>query len=517
VARIEASSPTEEEAVRYLELLDVTKQFGGVRALDGVSLGVARGSVHALVGENGAGKSTLGRIVAGALAPDSGRVTLGGETVSFRSPRDALEQKVAAIAQEPSVVPQLTVAENVFLGLEPRSTGFVRGRRLRHAYDELAASVGFDLPGGTPAGALRTADQQKVEILRALSRDAQLIVMDEPTAALAANETQALHEIVRSLAGSGKTILLISHFLREVLELADAVTVLRDGRLVRTSPAAEETESSLVEAMLGRSLTATFPEKQVRDDSETPVLMSVRDVSAPGVSGVSFDLRAGEILGIAGLVGAGRTELALALFGASKIASGTVELATGERFGRSPARSLASGLALIPESRKDAGLIFGRSSIENATLSRLRALSALGVVRRARERKEARRVLERCDVRAARYSAPVRTLSGGNQQKVLLARTLLCGPRVLVADEPTRGVDVGAKRAIYDFLAELAADGLGVIVISSELEELLGLAHRVLVMRRGRIAGEFAGDQLTESALLAAAFAQEDAAGEVAA
>jgi ABC-type sugar transport system ATPase subunit len=517
VARIDASSTTEEEAVRYLELLDVTKQFGGVRALDGVSLGVARGSVHALVGENGAGKSTLGRIVAGALAPDSGRVTLGGETVSFRSPRDALEQKVAAIAQEPSVVPQLTVAENVFLGLEPRSTGFVRGRRLRHAYDELAASVGFDLPGGTPAGALRTADQQKVEILRALSRDAQLIVMDEPTAALAANETQALHEIVRSLAGSGKTILLISHFLREVLELADAVTVLRDGRLVRTSPAAEETESSLVEAMLGRSLTATFPEKQVRDDSETPVLMSVRDVSAPGVSGVSFDLRAGEILGIAGLVGAGRTELALALFGASKIASGTVELATGERFGRSPARSLASGLALIPESRKDAGLIFGRSSIENATLSRLRALSALGVVRRARERKEARRVLERCDVRAARYSAPVRTLSGGNQQKVLLARTLLCGPRVLVADEPTRGVDVGAKRAIYDFLAELAADGLGVIVISSELEELLGLAHRVLVMRRGRIAGEFAGDQLTESALLAAAFAQEDAAGEVAA
>jgi rhamnose transport system ATP-binding protein len=516
VARIEASSPTEEEAVRYLELLDVTKQFGGVRALDGVSLGVARGSVHALVGENGAGKSTLGRIVAGALAPDFGRVTLGGETVSFRSPRDALEQKVAAIAQEPSVVPQLTVAENVFLGLEPRSTGFVRGRRLRHAYDELAASVGFDLPGGASAGALRTADQQKVEILRALSRDAQLIVMDEPTAALAANETLALHEIVRSLAGSGKTILLISHFLREVLELADAVTVLRDGRLVRTSPAAEETESSLVEAMLGRSLTATFPEKQVRDDSETPVLMSVRDVSAPGVSGVSFDLRAGEILGIAGLVGAGRTELALALFGASKIASGTVELATGERFGRSPARSLASGLALIPESRKDAGLIFGRSSIENATLSRLRALSALGVVRRARERKEARRVLERCDVRAARYSAPVRTLSGGNQQKVLLARTLLCGPRVLVADEPTRGVDVGAKRAIYDFLAELAADGLGVIVISSELEELLGLAHRVLVMRRGRIAGEFAGDQLTESALLAAAFA-DDATGGVAA
>lgn len=516
MARIAASSTSEEEAVRYLELLDVTKQFGGVRALDGVSLGVARGSVHALVGENGAGKSTLGRIVAGALSPDSGRVLLGGEAVSFRSPRDALEHKVAAIAQEPSVVPQLTVAENVLLGLEPRSTGFVRGRQLRHAYEELAASAGFDLPGGAPAGALRTADQQKLEILRALSRDAQLIVMDEPTAALAANETLSLHEIVRSLARSGKTILLISHFLREVLELADSVTVLRDGQLVRTSPTADETESSLVEAMLGRSLTATFPEKHVRDEAEAPVLMSVRDVSAPGVSGVSFDLRAGEILGIAGLVGAGRTELALALFGASKLESGSVELSTGERFGRSPRRSLGTGLALIPESRKDAGLIFGRSSIENATLSRLPSLSALGIVRRARERKEARRVLERCDVRAARFSAPVRTLSGGNQQKVLLARTLLCGPRVLVADEPTRGVDVGAKRAIYDFLTELSADGLGVIVISSELEELLGLAHRILVMRRGRIAGEFVGEQMTESALLNAAFADESA-GEVAA
>jgi simple sugar transport system ATP-binding protein/ribose transport system ATP-binding protein len=325
---------------------------------------------------------------------------------------------------------------------------------------------------------------------------------------LSATETLQLHEIVRSLAQAGKTILLISHFLREVLDLADTVTVLRDGRVVRTSPAADESESSLVEAMLGRSLTSTFPPKQPAP-RDAPVLLSVRALSAPGVEEATFDLREGEILGVAGLVGAGRTELARALYGAARIASGTVTLSTGATFGRSPRKSLAAGLAMIPESRKDHGLIFGRSVVENTTLSRLRTLTALGVVRRRHERRTARAVLERCDVRGAPYSAPVRALSGGNQQKVLLARTLLCGPRVMIADEPTRGVDVGAKRGIYDFLTELAADGLGVILISSELEEILGLAHRTLVMRRGRIVAELEGDAMTEGAILAAAFADQ--------
>jgi simple sugar transport system ATP-binding protein/ribose transport system ATP-binding protein len=241
------------------------------------------------------------------------------------------------------------------------------------------------------------------------------------------------------------------------------------------------------------------------------VLLSVRELCAPGVDGASLELRAGEILGIAGLVGAGRTELARAIYGATRVESGTIELAHGSSPGRSPRRSLDSGLAMIPESRKDEGLIFSRSSIENATLSRLRQLTSLGVVRRARERRAARDVLERCDVRGAQYTAPVSALSGGNQQKVLFARTLLCGPRVLVADEPTRGVDVGAKRAIYDILAELAAEGLGVMVISSELEEILGLSHRVLVMRRGRIVADLEGEAMTEGAILAAAFADEPA------
>ncbi len=492
----------------FLELLDVAKHFGGVQALRGISLSVAKGSVHALVGENGAGKSTLGRIVAGALAPDAGGLVLDGEPVAFRSPREALEHKVAAIAQEPFVVPQLTVAENVFLGREPRTAGVLRGRRLRDAYRRLAEEAGFELPGSLSAGGLRTAEQQKVEILRALSRDAQLIVMDEPSAALSETETLQLHEIVRGLADAGKTILLISHLLHEVLELADTVTVLRDGAIVRTSRAADETEPSLVEAMLGRPLTSTFPPKR-SPPADAPVVLSVRELVAPGVDRVSLDLRAGEILGVAGLVGAGRTELARAIFGASKPGGGSVSLAGGERLGRSPRRSLAAGLALIPESRQDDGLVAMRSVTENATLSRLRTLAAGPVVRRTLERRTARAALEDCDVRGAPYSAPVRTLSGGNQQKLLFARTLLCGPRVLVADEPTRGVDVGAKRAIYDLLAKLADDGLGVLLVSSELEELLGLAHRVLVMRRGRIVAELEGDAMQEGAILAAAFADD--------
>jgi rhamnose transport system ATP-binding protein len=501
---------SDDESRPYLRCLDVAKHFGGVQALRGVSLDITRGAVHALVGENGAGKSTLGRIVSGALAPDRGQIVLDGEPVSFRSPREALEHKVAAIAQEPFVVPQLTVAQNVFLGVEPASAGVLRGRKLYAGYDELAARAGFELPGHAPAGRLRTGEQQKVEILRALSRDAQLIVMDEPTAALSASETEHLHDIIRALVASGTTIILISHFLGEVLELSDTVTVLRDGHLIRTAPSADETEGSLVEAMLGRPLTSTFPAKQPAAP-DAPVLLRVDGVSAPGVAEASFDVRAGEIVGIAGLVGAGRTELARALFGAAKLTSGTVALADGTVLGRSPSRSLADGLALVPESRKDEGLLFGRSAIENTTLSRLTRLARAGVIRRGLERKTARAMLERCDVRGA-FGAPVQALSGGNQQKVLLARTLLCDPQVLIADEPTRGVDVGAKRAIYDFVAEFAAGGRGVILISSELEEVLGLAHRILVMRLGRIVATLAGDEMTENAILRAAFADETAA-----
>jgi rhamnose transport system ATP-binding protein len=494
----------------HLELRDISKSFGGVRALEAVSLQIGRGSIHALVGENGAGKSTLGKIIAGVIAPDGGQLLLDGEPVRFHSPREAIARGIVLIAQELSIVPALTVAENVFLGAEPRRAGVVRRRALRRRYAELASRAGFDLSGDQNAGGLRTADQQKVEILRALGRDAKLIVMDEPTAALARPDVDRLHEIIRGLARSGTTVVLVSHRLGEVLELADEVTILRDGRLVRTAAARTQTMESLLSAMLGRSLGATFPARRLAPPG-APVVLSVRGLTAPGVTDVSLVIRAGEIVGLAGLVGAGRTELARAVYRAHRAAAGTVTAAGGRQITRrnrtgSPRGALRAGLAMIPESRQDQGLLLRRSVAENVSLASLRQVSRGGIVRPGAERRAVGQVLSQLSVRTRSQAAPAATLSGGNQQKLLFARMLLCQPQVLIADEPTRGVDVGAKRAIYELLTSLAADGLGVLLISSDVEEILGLAHRVLVMRSGRIAAELGTDEITEEAVLGAAF-----------
>jgi ABC-type sugar transport system ATPase subunit len=500
-----------EPGSAHIELEGISKNFGGVRALDDVSLTIPAGSIHALVGENGAGKSTLGKIVAGVLAQDEGTVRLRGEEVAFRSPREALDRGIAMIAQELAVVPQLSVAQNVFLGAEPRQAGWVRRRALRKEYEQLAERAGFTLPADRVAGRMRPAEQQQVEILRALSRDAELIVMDEPSAALSGPDTERLHEIIRSLAKSGKTILLVSHFLREVIELADSVTILRDGKLVRTGAATEESEDSLIQGMLGRPLGAAFPDKPVLR-ADAPVALSVRELSAPGVSAASLEVCEGEIVGIAGLVGAGRSELARAIFGVDRRSGGSVELGSGASQAAGPAESLRHGLAMIPEARKEQGLLFGRSVVENVSLSSLGTYSRGGIVQRKAELAACRKILDRWALKTENYGAPVGSLSGGNQQKVLFARMLMCSPRVLIADEPTRGVDVGAKRAIYDLLASLAEEGLGVLLISSEIEEILGLAHRVLVMRRGRLVAELTGDEITESAVLAAAFSEREEA-----
>jgi ABC-type sugar transport system ATPase subunit len=491
-----------------VELRDITKSFGGTRALEGISLTIGRGSVHALVGENGAGKSTLGKIIAGAHAPDDGQILLAGEPVRFASPRDAIGRGVILIAQELSIMGSLTVEQNVFLGVEPSQAGFQNRRELRRKYNELAASVGFALDGGANAGSLRTADKQKVEILRALCRNAQLIVMDEPTAALSRPDVEALHAVIRQLASNGTTVVLVSHFLGEVLELADEVTILRDGRLVQTVPAAGQTEDSLMAAMLGRSLDAAFPAKRpARPDAR--VVLEVRDLVAPGVNGVSFDLRAGEILGLAGLVGAGRTEVARAIYRANRVHSGSVTVSVGPRrinVTGSPRTAMRAGVLMIPESRKDQGLMLGRSVRENVSLSTLAQVSRAGMVEPAAERRTVRDVLTRVDARGGGLSARASSLSGGNQQKLLFARSLLSDPTVLIADEPTRGVDVGAKRAIYELLTALTDEGLGILLISSDVEEILGLAHRVLVMRGGRVEAELNGEDATEAAILGAAF-----------
>ncbi|HWD70221.1 MAG TPA: sugar ABC transporter ATP-binding protein [Solirubrobacteraceae bacterium] len=493
--------------VPLVELRDVSKHFRGVQALEGINLEIPSSAVHALVGENGAGKSTLGKIIAGALQHDGGSLLIDGRELSLRAPREGLGQGIAMMAQELLVVGHLTVAQNVFLGVEPRSGGWINRRLLRQRYEKLADQAGFALPADRLVGGLRVAEQQQVEIMRALARDARMIVMDEPSQALAGADVERLHDIIRSLAAQGRTVLLVSHFLREVLELADTITVMRDGRIVRSGPATAETEASLIQGMLGRPLNAVYPPKAA-PRLDAPVALAVRELSASGVAGVSFDLREGEILGLAGLVGAGRSELARAIFGADRRLGGAVELAGEPLPGSGPLTSLRRGLAMVPESRRDLGLLFSRSAIENVSLSSLADHSRLGIVDRRAERAVARELLTRVSLTRASGESIVGTLSGGNQQKVLFARMLMCRPKVLIADEPTRGVDVGAKRAIYDLIVALAAGGTAVLLISSELEEVLGLAQRVLVMRRGRIARELSSEEMSESTILAAAFSE---------
>ena len=501
-----AVPPLSDPPQPHVELRGVGKSFGGIRILSDIDLMVAHGSIHGLVGENGAGKSSLSKIIAGLFIADEGQVLIEGEPVLFRSPREALAHGVATIAQELALVPSLTVAENVFLGSEPKRAGFVQRKALRSRFEELVGETGFDLRADAVVGSLRTADQQKVEVLRALASGASFIIMDEPTAALSGQDAQRLHEVVRTLARSGRTVLLISHFLSEVIDLCDTVTILRDGRLVRTSAAADETEATLIEGMLGRSIASVFPPKQ-HPDADAEEILHVEDLTAPGVNGVSFSVHAGEIVGLAGLVGAGRSEIAHAIFGSSKRRSGRV-IVRGVRAGKAGiSRSLRSGVFLIPESRKLQGLVLQRSVRENVTLANLGRISWMSWIRRRAERQEAISVLHDVTVHGDDRRG-IMLLSGGNQQKVLFARALQHPRRLLIADEPTRGVDIGSRRAIYDLLVEQAARKVAVIVISSDVEEVLGLAHRVLVVRGGRVVAELAGDRMTEENVLVAAFAE---------
>jgi ABC-type sugar transport system ATPase subunit len=497
-----------------LVVTGVSKRFGGVPALTNVSVTIEAGKVHALIGENGAGKSTLGKIIAGVVQPDEGSLSLGGRPLHLGSPREALAHGIVTIAQELAIVPGLTVAENVFLGAEIATGGFVRRRELRRRFRELAHQTGFELSPDIPAVMLSPADKQKVEIMRALARRASIVVMDEPSAALSSQESKSLHGIIRSLAASGTSVILISHFLSEVLALADSITTLRDGHHIRTVEAKGATLDSLIEGMLGRSLSATFPEKQL-PPADAPVVLEVKNLCAPRVNDCSLTLHRGEILGIAGLVGAGRSELARAIFRDAKVSAGSVRLSGEDLAGHNPGRSIHRGLVMIPESRKELGLLMGRSVRENISLSRIDLVSRFGWVARLKERRAVADLFERTTVKAASMSLPASMLSGGNQQKLLFARSVMKTPVVLIADEPTRGVDVGSKRAIYDLLTKMASEGMGIIVISSELEEVLGLAHRVLVMRHGRISAELTGQDITEEAVLAAAFTETAKAEEL--
>jgi ABC-type sugar transport system ATPase subunit len=491
----------------HLEVRGITKHFGGVQALNDVSLTISRGTVHALVGENGAGKSTLGKVISGVVSPDEGELLVGGERVAYRSPHDALRDGITMIAQELALVPTRTVVENIFLGVESNRGGVVQPRSMRKRYASLCEEVGFEVPPNATVSSLPIGEQQKVEILRAIAREAKVIVMDEPTAALDIDETNRLLEAIKGLRRRGTTIVYVSHFLSEVLELADTVTVLREGKHVRTAPASEQTPEQLVTAMLGRKFDVVFPAKAY-PKGDAPVVLSVKNLSSPPrVRDVSFEVRAGEIVGLAGLIGSGRSEACQAIFGARPAEAGAIAL-NGRPFSpQSPREAVRNGVAMLPEDRKGQGLHMSRTVTENITLPHLDHVSRLGVMSRGRERSSAGALRKRLDVRARRGGATrVATLSGGNQQKVLFAKWLYSSPQVLITDEPTRGVDIGAKAAIYELIHGLAEKGTAVVVISSEVEEILGLAHRVFVLREGQTVSELDTRDSSEDDVVHAAF-----------
>ena len=491
----------------HVELDSVSKSFGATRAVRDLSLAVHRGAVHAIVGENGAGKSTVGKIVAGVHRPDRGRILLDGEPVAFRSPRDALDHGITVVAQELSLVPGRSVIDNVFLGDEPSLGGIVRTRLRQKRFDALVERTGIEVQGETLVADLPVAEQQKVEILRALGRRADLIVMDEPTARLSTEEAGTLLAIVSRLSQDGTTVILVSHFLDQVLQVSGRVSVMRDGALVSSRPAASETERSLVEAMTGRSLDTNFPAK-APPPADSPVVLDVKQMRRAGDHPpVTFQVRAGEIVGLAGLVGSGRSEILRAVYGADPRVGGDVLVCGRPIRRRSTRDAINAGVGLIPESRKDQGLLLSRSIRDNVTLPHLGRLSRIGCMRPGQEAQTASEAAESVDIRSASIEQSVLELSGGNQQKSLFARWFVDSRRLLLADEPTRGVDIGAKRAIYDLIAEAAVSGLAVLFVSSEVDEVIGLAHRVLVVRDQAIVAELVGEELTESHILEAAFA----------
>ena len=483
-------------------LTAIAKSFGGVRALRGVDFDVQSGEVHALIGENGAGKSTLMRVLGGEMPPSSGEIRIDDKTTELHGPRAARAHGIAIIHQELALAPDLSVAENIFLG---ELSGVISWSALRRRAAELIASLGFDIDPARRVSSLAVAHQQVVEIAKALSRKVKIIVFDEPTAVLSAQDAERLHEIIGRLRAEGVGVVYISHRLEEILSISDRVTVMKDGQVVATKPAAELTIDAMIRMMVGRPMAALFPEKGPRTIGEER--LAVRDLQAGRlVRGVTFSVRAGEIVGLGGLVGSGRTEVARVIFGADPLESGAILLDGKGVKMRSPKNAVQAGVCLVPEDRKGQGVVLDAPIRINATMARLSAVvNRFGFVRQALERKLVGDLAGSLKLKASRIDAPVSTLSGGNQQKVVLAKWFHAGGNVIILDEPTRGVDVGAKSEIYGIVLKLAEAGKAVLVISSEHQELFGLCDRILVMGEGQLRGELKPPDYTEERLLSLA------------
>ncbi|WP_127356077.1 sugar ABC transporter ATP-binding protein [Actinacidiphila soli] len=496
------SADTPVDGPPLLTLTEVVKTFPGVRALDGVELTVRQGEVHCLLGQNGAGKSTLIKVLSGAHRPDAGQITWQGRSVSFADPQAAMRAGIATIYQELDLVPDMTVAENILLGHEPRTAGFVRRGAMRAAAHTALTRLGHgEIPLGRPVGRLPAAAQQIVSMARALSREARMLIMDEPSAVLAHDEVSNLFRIIRELRDQGIAVVYISHRLEEIRQICDRVTVLQDGRTTAADLPATTPTAELVGRMTGRTLEHVFPPRPPRAPSGE--LLRVEGLTRHGeFSDASFTVGPGEIVGIAGLVGSGRSELLETVFGARRPDAGHV-LVDGRRLKPgSVAAAVRAGLGLAPEERKSQALLLGEPVQNNIGLASLSRHATAGFVRRGAERAAATEVADRLELRPQDVGRRARTLSGGNQQKVVVGRWLLGGTRLLLLDEPTRGVDVGARAELYQVVRSLAEDGVGVLLVSSEVPEVLGLADRVLVMREGRIVHEARAEEIDEHTVL---------------
>ena len=497
----------------FLEMRNITKTFPGVRALDGVSFDLKQGEIHALVGENGAGKSTLMKILGGVYPHPQygGEIFINGKAEQFGGVRDAEKANIAVIFQELSLVREMTVGENIFLGREPRKLGVIRWEELYRRARELLDDLHLSIDPHIPIRSLGIGQQQLVEIAKALSHDAKILVLDEPTAALTDGEVETLFVILNKLRDRGVGMIYISHKLNEVIRISDRITVLRDGKTVGTNPTSEWTESQIIARMVGREVGDIFP---VMDHKQGEIVFEASNVSVEDpvtagkklVDNVSFSVRRGEVLGIAGLMGAGRSDLLMAIFGAhGGRVSGEIKLAGRRLHITSPAEAIKQGIGFVTEDRKRFGLVSEQTILNNMTLAALRRISGRFVTSVDAESEAGERSMKDLRIKANSVFTIAGTLSGGNQQKVVLAKWLLTNPRVLFLDEPTRGIDVGAKQEIYAQINVLAKNGLAIVLVSSELPEVLGLSDRILVLHEGRITGEFTRGGATPEAVMACA------------
>lgn len=487
-----------------LRMVDIHKSFAGVKVLKGVSLDVMPGEVHALMGENGAGKSTLMKILMGMHRADAGTIWLGTDEVAFRNPREALANGVAMIHQELNPVLDMPLFENLFLGRELRTgAGLVDKAEMRRQSKALMAELELDLNPNTPMRRLSVATTQLVEIAKATSVGARLIVMDEPTSAITEHEVEALFAQIDKLRRQGVALVYISHKMEEIFRICDAITVLRDGAEVATGPASSFNRDLLIKHMVGRELSDFFPKTEVEIG---PVVLEAEGISSgTRVHDAGLSVRSGEIVGLAGLVGAGRSELMEAIFGLRPREAGTIRLHGEQVTVASPSQAIARGIAFITEDRKNTGLNLVGTTGENITAAALRTFATGGVLSKGKEREAAKSYIDRLRIRTTGVNQPVRFLSGGNQQKVVLSKWLLTKPEVIILDEPTRGIDVGAKREIYLLLGELVQQGRAIILISSEMPELLGLADRIVVMAQGRVTGELSRADFDQERILSLA------------